>query len=94
MGQNAGVADCGGVAIKDHPDLESELTAREYAHNLKDQLQLESKKDMKKRGLASPDWGDALALTFAMPAPPKSLGVSYGAMDDRLTVDYDPMEYT
>jgi len=28
---------------------------------------LECKSDMKKRGLASPDNGDALALTFAYP---------------------------
>jgi hypothetical protein len=30
-------------------------------------VQLERKEDMKKRGLASPDNGDALALTFAEP---------------------------
>jgi len=29
---------------------------------------LEKKSDMKRRGLASPDDGDALALTFAQPA--------------------------
>jgi hypothetical protein len=28
-------------------------------------VRLESKEDMKKRGLDSPDYGDALALTFA-----------------------------
>jgi hypothetical protein len=31
---------------------------------------LESKADMQKRGQASPDDGDALALTFAQPAAP------------------------
>ena len=55
-----------GGAIKDHPELEMDLTARGFSHNAKDQLVLEQKDDMKKRGLASPDWGDALALTFAM----------------------------
>lgn len=79
----------GGVAIKDHPDLEAELTQREYGHNLKDQLQLESKKNMKKRGLASPDWADALALTFAVPAPPKGLSTKYGS-SNKPKVDYDP----
>jgi len=34
------------------------------------QLVIESKDDMKKRGLASPDDGDALALTFAQPVAP------------------------
>jgi hypothetical protein len=31
---------------------------------------LESKADMQKRGQASPDDGDALALTFAQPVEP------------------------
>jgi hypothetical protein len=34
------------------------------------QLVLESKESMQKRGLASPDDGDALALTFAQPVAP------------------------
>jgi hypothetical protein len=36
------------------------------------QLVLESKESMQKRGLASPDDGDALALTFAQPVAPPS----------------------
>ena len=32
---------------------------------------MERKKDMKKRGLASPDWGDALCLCFAEHVPKK-----------------------
>jgi hypothetical protein len=56
-----------GGCIKDHPRLEEDLTHREYQHNDKHQLVLERKKDMKGRGLASPDWGDALGLTFAEP---------------------------
>ena len=35
------------------------------------QLVLESKADMQARGLASPDDGDALALTFAQPVAPE-----------------------
>ena len=34
------------------------------------QLVIESKESMAKRGLASPDDGDALALTFAQPVSP------------------------
>jgi len=59
-----------GGCIKDHPDLESDLTNRLYDHNDKNQLLLERKKDMKARGLSSPDWGDALGLTFAEPVQP------------------------
>jgi hypothetical protein len=45
--------------------LESDLTGPGYNHNKRDQLLLESKEHMKKRGVASPDDGDALALTHA-----------------------------
>jgi hypothetical protein len=38
------------------------VIGREYDYNLKGELQLEKKSDMKKRGLASPDIADALAL--------------------------------
>jgi hypothetical protein len=37
------------------------------------QIILEKKEDMKKRGLSSPDNGDALALTFALPVAPKAM---------------------
>jgi hypothetical protein len=38
--------------------------------NKSEQLVIESKQDMVKRGIASPDFGDALALTFAAFVPP------------------------
>jgi hypothetical protein len=47
--------------------LRDDLTGPEYQYDMQGRLQLERKEDMKKRGLASPDFGDALALTFAMP---------------------------
>lgn len=47
--------------------LEIDLTAPGYHINRKDQLVIESKEDMQKRGADSPDDGDALALTFAAP---------------------------
>lgn len=47
--------------------LATDMTSVEYQFTVKDQIQLERKEDMKKRGLASPDDGDALALTFAEP---------------------------
>lgn len=52
-------------AIPDDPELYDDLTSPEYGLNAKDQIQLERKEDMKKRGLSSPDIADALALTFA-----------------------------
>jgi hypothetical protein len=38
-----------------------------YGYDSNQRLKLERKEDMKKRGLRSPDEGDALALTFAFP---------------------------
>lgn len=55
------------LALSDHSELEQELTSIEYFHDGKDRLLLEKKEDIKKRGLASPDYADALALTYAMP---------------------------
>ena len=69
----------GGGALPDDPELRADLTGVEYGYTATGEIQLEKKEDMKKRGLASPDIGDALALTFAHPvradwlwdAPPK-----------------------
>lgn len=47
--------------------LIDDLTGPEYSLALKGQIKLETKDSMKKRGLASPDDADALALTFAEP---------------------------
>ena len=57
-------------AIDNDPELLADLTGVEYGYVLRegrDAIQLERKEDMKKRGLASSDDGDALALTFAYP---------------------------
>lgn len=45
--------------------LFAELISMEYSYNRTDQIVLEAKKDLKKRGLPSPDTADALSLTFA-----------------------------
>lgn len=58
-----------GGAIQDNDELERELVGREFQHDSKDRLQIESKKDFKKRLGYSPDWKDALLLTFATHVP-------------------------
>jgi hypothetical protein len=55
----------GEVSLPDYRKLLDDLVAVEYGYNQRMQLQLERKQDMKARGLASPDYGDALAITFA-----------------------------
>jgi hypothetical protein len=62
-----------GAIPADDVVLETDLGAAGSHLNRSDQLVLESKENMQKRGLASPDRGDALALTFArrvLPASP------------------------
>ena len=56
--------------IPDDRELLADLTGVEYGYALRegrDAIILEKKEDMKRRGLASPDLADALALTFAYP---------------------------
>ena len=55
-----------GAEIPDDPELEIDLTSPQYGYSNKQQIQLEKKEDMKKRGLASPDLGDCLAMSFAV----------------------------
>ena len=50
---------------RDDPDLRGSLIGIEYGFDDKERMRLERKKDMKKRGLDSPDEGDAIAMTFA-----------------------------
>ena len=64
-----------GGAIPNDDDLEVELTGIQYGYKdsrTGSDLMLEKKDDMKKRGLPSPNMGDALALTFAYPVAPKN----------------------
>jgi len=55
-----------GVELPEDRELIDDLVAPEYGFTPKQQIHLERKEDMKKRGLASPDAGDALALTYAI----------------------------
>ncbi len=65
-----------GAWLPDDPALAADLTGPEYGFSGdKGQIMLEKKADMKKRGLASPDCGDSLALTFAYPVTKKSIGL-------------------
>ena len=54
-------------AIDKSPRLETDLQGPGLREDLKQRVWLESKKEMKARGVESPDEGDALALTFAQP---------------------------
>lgn len=51
--------------IPDSEDLFTDLTAPEYSYDTSNRIILEPKETIKKRGYASPDIADAIALTFA-----------------------------
>ncbi|KQM18390.1 hypothetical protein [Novosphingobium sp. Leaf2] len=60
-------------AIPTGDKLRDDLVGPLYSFDEKQAVALERKQDMKKRGLSSPDDGDALAVTFAEPIMPRQL---------------------
>ncbi|MEN9360211.1 MAG: hypothetical protein RL095_1746 [Verrucomicrobiota bacterium] len=80
--------------------LVDELCQREYHYDAQNRLKLESKDEMKKRGLASPDIADGLALTFALPVghrdPQRGRLVELGAPESsyggQINNDFDPFK--
>ncbi|WP_425404465.1 terminase [Hwanghaeella sp.] len=61
-------------------ELADDLTGPEYSFVRENVIQLERKADMKLRGLASPDTGDALALTFAQPVRSRASSARDGTL--------------
>jgi hypothetical protein len=82
-----------GGAIPDLVDLKQDLAAPTYRFTPADKIQLESKDDIKARGLPSPDLGDALALTFAFPIYKDHSAVARARAMGLPTVDENPLEY-
>jgi hypothetical protein len=69
----------GGGCIDDDQDLQDDLAGPEYKFvGSSDRQLLESKEEMKKRGLASPDDGDALAVTFAVKVARRDMAAARG----------------
>jgi hypothetical protein len=60
------------VRIPDTDSLHGDLIAPGYKFDSNSRLELEPKESIKRRGLASPDEADALALTFASPVSSQS----------------------
>lgn len=81
-------------SIPDISDFRDQLCGVEYGFNIRNEIQLERKEDMKKRlgPFASPDIGDALALTFAYPVVAHSMAGREGIMPAQVVSEYDPMD--
>lgn len=76
------------AVIDDDQKLRDDLTGREYGFDKDGRIQLEKKSEMKKRGLASPDDGDALGLTFAKPVQRLDTRTSRVARSVQSQTDY------
>lgn len=80
-----------GGAIADDEDLHRQLVGPSYGFNTRDEIQLERKEDMRRRGIASPDWADALALTFAYAvAPNANAGGDFPIKEPLYITEYNP----
>ena len=78
------------LALPNSVDLRDQLIGPEFKFNLKGEIQLEKKEDMRKRGLASPDIADALSLTFARPVFPRDYDDLTGRGDHLVISEYNP----
>lgn len=87
-----------GGAIPNDVDLHDDLIGPQYFYQRSsNKIQIERKEDMKKRGLASPDLADSLALTFALPINKKNsvelvLEKRFYAQMQSNVQDYDPFK--
>lgn len=85
-----------GGYLPDFQDLIEDLIGPTSSFNPRGIRVLESKDDMKKRGLASPDYADALGLTFAapvgsiyVPGSKRRRSRKPGASRGRMTIGYE-----
>lgn len=63
-------------------ELAAQLGALKYKFTSRGQVQIESKDDMRKRGLPSPDRADAVMLTVAAAPPPRVIVEEYESDED------------
>jgi len=84
--------------IPNIPELFQDLCGPTYSHDMKDRVCLEGKDEMKKRGLMSPDLGDACALSFSYHVAQKQLhhfgilGQAESTVGGTLVSDYDALD--
>ena len=84
------------MEVGEKTTLADELTGPGYGLNAKEEILLESKKDMRRRGVPSPNVADALACTFAFPFVESSYAPNpYGQQTQTVMPEHDPYaEYT
>lgn len=76
------------IVIEDDEQTIGQLSSRKYTMTSNGKLEIESKKEMKKRGLDSPDRADALALALYLGKIKKHTGTAPGVKElQELTKD-------
>jgi len=73
-------------------DLMAQIVGPTYTYNLKNEILLEKKEEMMKRGLDSPDLADALALTFSMPVQKHAWAGSDHPQKPLVESEYNPFD--
>ncbi|WP_176785794.1 terminase large subunit domain-containing protein [Propionivibrio dicarboxylicus] len=79
-----------GGCLPNDPAIKQDLAAATYYFDVDNRKRVESKDDIKKRGLPSPDIADALALTFSHPVARKRRGDGIPRRQGMLAREYDP----
>lgn len=77
------------------PNLRRDLTSRKIGtvtNHGRTRRKIESKKDLLKRGIQSPDEGDGLVLTFAAPVFPDRMGEIAARHTGHAITEFDPFE--
>lgn len=74
--------------LPDVAQLKADLCGPTFAFTPDGRRKIESKEDMKKRGLTSPDYGDSLATTFSLPFTPR------GASSRQAETEWHPTRRT
>ncbi len=72
--------DVAGADIPDLDDLQADACGPGYKYNSNQMLVLESKEDMRRRNVKSPDGWDSVVLTFAEPVAPPTENIVYPNM--------------
>lgn len=83
------------IKTGENTTLVDELVGPNYGLNNNESIQLESKKDMRKRGVPSPNVADALACTFAFPSMEVDItsAAEYAKLlKPTIAADYNPFD--
>jgi hypothetical protein len=79
-------------AIPNDPELKAQLVGPTYTFNVRNEILLESKEEMMRRGVESPDRADALALTFAYPLTAHPFAGGEGLRRNPVVHEYNPFD--